>query len=218
MDPATWMTFPALRSLRHRFVQRHPQLGMDVERNEALARLAPWHEQHLAALGFPPGSMKTAEQVHGDGIARVDASSAALSTQVDGLITNDPSVVLGIYVADCSAIYLHDTRHGAVGLVHSGKKGTELGIVPRAVEAMRAAFGTQPSDLVVQLSPCIRPPSYEVDFAADILRQCRDAGVPESAVHDCGLCTSQDLGRFYSYRVEKGRTGRMLALLSARGS
>lgn len=218
MDSATWMTFPALHSLRHRFVQRHPQLGMDVERHEALAGLAPWHEEHLAALGFPPESMKTAEQVHGDGIAQVDATSAALSAQVDGLITDDPSVVLGIYVADCGAIYLHDTRRGAVGLVHSGKKGTELGIVSRAIAAMRESFGTEPADVVVQLSPCIRPPTYEVDFAADILRQCRAAGVPEGAIHDCGLCTSQDLGRFYSYRVEKGRTGRMLALLSARGS
>jgi copper oxidase (laccase) domain-containing protein len=218
MDDSTWMTFPALEPLRHRFVLRHPALPMDVERHEALTLLNPWHEEHLAALGFAPAAMRTAEQVHGTLVVQVDATSANVSAQADGLITDDPSIMLGIYVADCGAIYLHDTRRGAVGLVHSGKKGTELGIITRAIEAMCEAFGTVPTDLVIQLSPCIRPPAYEVDFAAEIVRQCRSAGVPESAVHDCGLCTSQDLGRFYSYRVEKGRTGRMLALLSARGS
>jgi len=63
----------------------------------------------------------------------------------------------------------------------------------------------------VQLSPCIRPPHYEVDFAAEIVRQCRASGV--KTIHDSGVCTACDLKRYYSYRAEKGKTGRMLALL-----
>jgi len=65
----------------------------------------------------------------------------------------------------------------------------------------------------VQLSPCIRPPSYEVDFAAGIRAQCLESGIRPEHLHDCGICTSTDLQRFYSYRVEMGKTGRMLALL-----
>jgi copper oxidase (laccase) domain-containing protein len=65
--------------------------------------------------------------------------------------------------------------------------------------------------MVVQLSPCIRPPHYEVDFAAQIIKQCRDRGVQQ--IHDSGKCTASDLASYYSYRMEKGRTGRMLALL-----
>jgi copper oxidase (laccase) domain-containing protein len=99
-----------------------------------------------------------------------------------------------------------------IGLVHSGKKGTELGFVANAIETMAARFGSQASDLVVQLSPCIRPPHYEIDFAAEIVRQCRDLGV--TSVHDLGVCTACDLKRYYSYRAEKGRTGRMLAFLA----
>jgi copper oxidase (laccase) domain-containing protein len=98
--------------------------------------------------------------------------------------------------------------------VHSGKKGTELGIVSKAIESMAQRFGSRASDLVVQLSPCIRPPHYEIDFASDIVRQCRDLGV--SSVNDCGICTACDLNRYYSYRAEKGRTGRMLAFLALR--
>ena len=76
---------------------------------------------------------------------------------------------------------------------------------------MRTGFGIEPADLVVHLSPCIRPPLYETDFAAEIAAQARDAGAGQ--VIDDGICTGQEVGCYYSYRVERGRTGRMLAVL-----
>jgi copper oxidase (laccase) domain-containing protein len=72
-------------------------------------------------------------------------------------------------------------------------------------------FGSDPANMIVQLSPCIRPPNYEVDFAAEIVRQCRALGGKQ--IHDSGICTACDLDRYYSYRAEKGKTGRMLALI-----
>jgi len=129
----------------------------------------------------------------------------------DGLITNQRRVALGIYVADCCAVYIIDPKTPAIGLVHSGRKGTEVGVVPNAIKEMIERFGSKPPELIVQLSPCIRPPRYEIDFAAEIVRQCRALGVKE--IHDSGVCTACDLDRYYSYRAEKGKTGRMLALL-----
>jgi hypothetical protein len=76
---------------------------------------------------------------------------------------------------------------------------------------MAERFGSVPGNIIVQLSPCIRPPHYEIDFAAEIIRQCRSKGI--SRVHDSGVCTACDISRYYSYRAEKGKTGRMLALL-----
>ena len=73
-------------------------------------------------------------------------------------------------------------------------------------------FGCEPSRMVAQLGPCIRPPHYEVDFANAILRQCRAAGV--GAVFDSGTCTASEAGRYYSYRREQGRTGRMVAFIA----
>jgi len=81
---------------------------------------------------------------------------------------------------------------------------------------MRKEFGCDPADMTVQLSPCIRPPNYEVDFAAMIVAQCREAGVGQ--VVDCGVCTAAHLDRYYSYRAEKGKTGRMLAFLAFDGA
>src|SRR5262249_31403615 len=131
---------------------------------------------------------------------------------VDGLITADPTVCLGIHVADCGAVFIVDRVRRVFALLHSGRKGSELGITSVAIRAMREQHGCDPADMVVQLAPCIRPPNYEIDFAASILQQAREAGVRE--VHDCGTCTGANLDRYYSYRAEKGRTGRMLALLA----
>ena len=89
------------------------------------------------------------------------------------MLTADPEVVLGIYVADCCAIFLVDPIHRVIGLLHSGKKGTEQNIVSAAIEKLRADFRSQPGDLIAVLSPCIRPPHYEIDFAQAIAAQLR---------------------------------------------
>lgn len=210
-------TFPALRALgmvRYGFIGRIPGLEVATDRVEALRRLDAIHRKQRAQLGLGEMRFATAEQVHGNAIAVLDQPLMEdfCADDADGLITNQADISLGIYVADCCAVYLVDPVRRCLGLVHSGKKGTELAIVRRAIELLRDHFGSAPRDLVVQLSPCIRPPHYEVDFAAEIVRQARAAGVIE--VHDCGRDTAADLARYYSYRAEKARTGRMLALLA----
>jgi hypothetical protein len=206
-------TFPALDLpfVRHAFLGRIPGLDVYVDRQEALQRLAGLHREAIRELGFGDGALALAGQVHGNEVALVEAAGGPPAPGADGLITNKPGVTLGIYVADCCPIYLVDPVARAIGLVHSGRKGTELGIAGKAIEAMQTHFKSNPADLVVQLGPCIRPPFYEVDFAADIVSQCRARGVTK--VSDGGANTAADLTRYYSYRVEHGKTGRMLALL-----
>lgn len=208
-------TFPALQALpflRAAFLQRCPGVDVETDRETALARLQSVQREAADALGFRGLPFATAEQVHGAAVARIDTAPPGPVPGVDGLITASRGVCLAIYVADCAAVYLVDKKARAIGLVHSGKKGTELGIVPVAIRALETEFGISPGDLVVQIAPCIRPPHYEVDFASAIVRQARDAGVQD--VFDCGTCTASDPERYYSYRREQGRTGRLLALLA----
>lgn len=210
------MTFPALEALpgfAHRFTLRHPEIDVADERAVVVARLWDRHRAQADEIGFSGRALCIAEQVHGREVAVLTAPTTDIIAGTDGIVSNVPGLVIGIYVADCCAVYLVDPRSGAFGIVHSGKKGSETGITTHAIEKMHQHFGTRAEDLIVQLSPCIRPPAYEVDFAAQIRQQALDAGVPEAQIHDTGLCTSLDLHRFYSYRMEKGRTGRMLALL-----
>src|SRR5207249_4301805 len=165
--------------------------------------------------GIADWPLVTAQQSHGNKIAVVDnCSRGPVSREFsgcDGMITDQRGIALGVYVADCCAVYIVDRKTPAIGLVHSGRKGTELGVVPNAIREMIDRFNSDPADMIVQLSPCIRPPYYEVDFAAEIAQQCRTLGIQQ--IYDSGICTACDLDSYYSYRAEKGKTGRMLALL-----
>ncbi|HEX5176062.1 MAG TPA: polyphenol oxidase family protein [Chthoniobacteraceae bacterium] len=208
-------TFAALSDvsgLRHGFTLRVPGVDVRADRGVALARLDQFHTQvreEIGAGGFP---FVFGEQIHGANVALVGAHSGHPVPSVDGVVTDAPDVCLGVYVADCCAIYLVDPVTRAIGLAHSGKKGTEGNIAQVAVRKMVDAFGCVPGRIIAQLSPCIRPPHYEIDFAAAIREQLRAAGIGK--VHDTNRCTACDPGRYYSYRAERGRTGRMLALLA----
>ncbi len=206
-----------LPGFRAGWIGRVEGIETTTDRDETLARLRPVH-QDIVRRDYGAERWWRAEQVHGKEVAvvpgaetRVAGDGLPVVPGADGLVTAAPGEVLGIYVADCGAIWLADRGTGAVGLLHSGKKGSELGILTAAVGIMRARFGTRPADLVAVLGPCIRPPHYEIDFAAEIARQAREAGVGE--FHDEGEDTACDPLRHYSYRMEKGSTGRMLALI-----
>jgi copper oxidase (laccase) domain-containing protein len=199
-----------LPGVRAAFIARLSGVDVDTDRATALERLAPLHAGLLRQSGFEPSRLATAEQVHGSGVAVV--SAPGLQAGADALVTAEPGLPLGIYVADCAAVFLADRAGRAVALVHSGRAGTEANIVGRTLEVLRERFGVEPDTVTAQLSPCIRPPLYETDFAATIVAQARAAGVGE--VRDDGICTGQRVDCYYSYRVERGRTGRMLAVLA----
>src|SRR5215831_18303089 len=215
--------FPALSAIkicRHVFAQRIPGIDVSDEKAEVIERLDAAHQEIRNATGFGDWPLFTAEQIHENKIAVIQRAVASNVPSgidgrefagCDGLITNLRSVALGIYVADCCTVYIVDPKTPAIGLVHSGRKGTEFGVVTNAIRQMIDRFGSDPANMIVQLSPCIRPPHYEVDFAAEIIGQCRALGVKQ--IHDSGVWTACDLARYYSYRAEKGKTGRMLALI-----
>ena len=215
-EQSTIEQFTALESscvCRHAFIRRIAGINVSHDKAEALRRLEAAHRNIRRKLGVESWPLLTAEQVHGNKIAIVDGplESGGEFAGCDGIVTNRRKILLGIHVADCCAVYIVDRKTPAIGLVHSGRKGTELGVVSNAIAQMSARFGSQPLDLIVQLSPCIRPPHYEIDFGAKIIEQCRAQGVNE--IHESGVCTACHVDLYYSYRAEKGRTGRMLALL-----
>src|SRR5437016_5014429 len=215
--------YPALSAIgicRHVFTRRIPGIDVAHDKAEALRRLESAQREIRNAVGISDWPLLTAEQIHGNKIAIVDLADCRGSrvgsedkhfSGCDGIITNRHGVALGIYVADCCAVYIIDPKTPAIGLAHSGRKGTELGVVREAIRQMIKRFGSDPGNMLVHLSPCIRPPHYQVDFAAEIIQQCRALDVQQ--IHNSGICTACDLERYYSYRAEKGKTGRMLALI-----
>ncbi len=196
------------------WIPRLAQADVRGDRDFALRNLAPHHDS-IITQEYPPHTRHHAEQVHGNRIAIISRAIAApyhLHHDVDGLITNLPKQLLGIYVADCAAIYLADPKTKSIALLHSGKKGTEGNILAVAANSMEESFGTNTSDLICVVSPCIRPPHYEIDLATIIAQQAEELGI--TSFHDSLQNTATDLNSHYSYRIEKGQTGRMLALFS----
>ena len=196
------------------FVSRVPDCPLSYDKEEVLTTLEPIHREVVADSGYQWAELWRAEQVHGSEIALIDEElPGRIIPGVDGLMSSRGRNLLGIYVADCGLIWIGDRRTGAFSLLHSGKKGTEGRILSRAVQKMGQELGSVPADLLVVLGPCIRPPHYEIDFAVQIAEQAKEAGV--GLFHDCGICTGADQTRFYSYRQEKGLTGRMLGLMGS---
>lgn len=196
------------------FVTRIPDIETTTDRAEIIRRLRPSHEAALSEAGINPKLLRLAQQVHGNKVALVGDIGCSYPVEgADGLICSGKAdCCLGIYVADCAAVWLYDTEKHVRALLHSGKMGTQQNIVANALEGMKKFYGTQASDCIAVISPCIRPPHYEVDIPAMILAQLKEAGLKERNIIDSGLNTATDLDTFYSYRMEKGNTGRMLAL------
>ncbi len=196
------------------FVERIPGVDVTGDRDTVLERLEPYHREEVEALGWRWKDLRRAEQVHGTKAALVgDIGSNYPVGGADALICGGVSdCVLGIYVADCAAVWLYDKEFCHRALVHSGKAGTEGNIIANTIKSMKRFLHVKPENLIAVISPCIRPPHYEMDIPATIKAQLLAEGVQAENIHDSNLDTASDLTRFYSYRMEKGQTGRMLAL------
>ena len=197
-------TFPALQlaGLRHGFSTRGqgPIEKIDTEINDA-----------FTAAGFPMVDAVHAEQPHGNRAQAVYTPLGIRVPDVDALATSVPRMPLVVRVADCGPVYFYDPAQQVIAVAHSGRRGTEGNIVAATLACLKDTYNSQAENVIVQLGPCIRPPHYEVDFAAEIGWQARNAGVRH--YHDCGICTASHIDRYYSYRAEKGKTGRMWAVL-----
>lgn len=86
-----------------------------------------------------------------------------LTLETDGLITNQENVPLCVAGADCSPVAVFDSKNRAVGLFHSGWRGTVGGISIKGIEMMRENFSSDLKDLVVSIGPSIKADDYEVD-------------------------------------------------------
>jgi YfiH family protein len=195
-----------------------------------------------AALGVD--KLTVADQKHTARVAVVDgrlagrghdgvADAAAAFPATDAMITNRPGVALTVLVADCAPVVLYDPVQGAVAVAHSGRAGTIKGVIPETINAMAAAFGSAPADLLIGIGPAIGAASYEIgateaslvsaafgeagarlltptrpghatfDLVAAIRAQLGAAGVKEGNVHDMAIDTRASTDDFFSDRAAR---------------
>ncbi|MCD7716969.1 MAG: peptidoglycan editing factor PgeF [Lachnospiraceae bacterium] len=193
-DGVLYFTFPALDEISfcvHGFssrlggVSEHELAGMNLSfsRGDVPERVEENFHRISEAIGFPYERMVFSDQTHTVNVREVtgrDCGKGYLTPKdyhdVDGLITNEPNVVLTTFYADCVPLYFVDPVHHAIGLSHSGWRGTVRNIAGVTVEHMHTAYGSEPSDLVAAVGPSICQDCYEV--SEDVIEQFR-AQYPE---------------------------------------
>jgi hypothetical protein len=192
------------------------------------------------ALALP--SIISLRQVHGTQAVVISNGRGPDSTETpetesgDILLTDRPGIGLMIKQADCQAVMLVDPRRKALANMHCGWRGNVRGVIPEGIKQMRAAYGTDPVDLLAAVSPSLGPCcsefihyqeelpkeawQYQVrPFHFDLWQWSRDqllaAGVRNENIAVAGICTSCHTDEFYSYRKEKvtGRFGSVIGLL-----
>jgi len=190
------------------------------------------------------------QQVHGCRVISVNAGDRGKGAMewansipgCDAMITDTPGVYLMSFYADCLPVYFYDPVKRAIGLAHSGWKGTMGKIVIKTLKAMQTRFSSRVGDILVFIGPGIGSCCFEIlpDLAGkvdaefshlhDIInysnngvitwdlqetnrQMLQQAGIEPHNICVCSICTACNTGNFYSYRMEKGETGRMAAVL-----
>jgi polyphenol oxidase len=139
-------------------------LNLGARWGDVIASVEENRRRLLRAVGVA-GPLYVARQVHGAAVVRVragDDPAAIAGREADALITAEPGVALGVFVADCIPALIVDARTGAVAAAHAGWRGTVAGVLPAAVRELAAEFGARPGDLRVVLGPAIGPCCFEV--------------------------------------------------------
>ena len=182
-------------------------------------------------------------QTHGTTVLTVDKTFMALDEEqrqqrlegIDAVITNVPQICIGVSTADCIPIIIYDVVHHAAAAIHAGWRGTVARIVKKAVAALQAAYGSQPTELQAWIGPGISLKNFEVgqevydQFAeAGFQMECialkyekwhidlpmcnrmqlEEAGVPLQSIRQMAVCTYDQTDDYFSARrlgINSGR-------------
>ena len=221
-------------SMRHGGVSAPPyaSLNLGTHVGDEPAHVAENRDRVCRTLGLRTGQLATAEQVHGNDIAVVDAPGH--TSNVDALVTTAPNIGLAVVTADCAAVLLADLEAGVVAACHAGWRGAVAKIVPRTVQRMHD-HGASSAHIQAYIGPCIGVEAFEVGpevaeqfdatfvdtsygpkphvhLKAALQHDLETSGVSAPHIQVDPACTFTD-DRFFSYRADGPPTGRMMGII-----
>lgn len=131
-------------------------------------------------LGCKIEDIVCSDQTHTTNVKKVTADDKGKGIvkprdykDIDGLITNEPGIALATFYADCVPLYIVDPVHHAIGLSHSGWRGTVKRMGAVTLKKMEEEYGTKPQDVYVAIGPSICQDCYEV--SKDVADEFREA-------------------------------------------
>ena len=226
-------------------------MNLGFGRNDLPENVVKNHEIIANAIGFNPENIVASKQTHTTNVKIVSKKDCGKGIyrerdydDVDGMITNEKGIVLATYFADCVPLYMVDTKNKAIGLSHSGWRGTVGKIGKVTLDLMKETYGTNPKDVIACIGPSICRDCYEVseDVATEFetafkgrekdilinkgngkyqldLWECnyiifKECGVYEENIHMPDICTCHNMEMMFSHRATQGRRGNLAAFLS----
>ena len=117
-----------------------------------------------AVTGDPATPLVTLRQIHSSVlvVGSSQGASRSLPSKGDGLMTNEPGILLGVQTADCIPVLVADPKRRVVAAFHAGWRGTVKRIVEAGVGRMRLEFGCRPEDLTAAIGPGVGACCYAV--------------------------------------------------------
>lgn len=227
------------KGIRHFFSSRiggvstgaYESLNLGIYTDDAFCNVEKNQKRIFSAEGMSFENAVYLKQVHGNTIYEVTENNfnQIKGLDGDGLITRAVNIPIGIFTADCVPILIYDREKRIAAALHGGWKGTELGIVKKAVDIMCGSMGSDPENILSAIGPCIgkccfevgedvavrfsssikRGGKFYVDLVLENVNQLKSCGVSEKNISTSGICTYCNRDMLYSYRRDKGVTGRM---------
>lgn len=175
-----FLMFPALENtklVRHGFSIRdggvsngsYASMNLSFTLGDLTENVLENYERMACALEVERSQMTSVWQAHTSHIKLVDASDIGKGItkpkdpeEIDGLVTNVKGLTLVTLHADCLPLYFLDPVNQAIGLTHSGWRGTQKAIGIRTLEAMEESFGSHREDMLVCIGPGIGRSAFEV--------------------------------------------------------
>lgn len=225
-------------------------LNLSYSRGDDRAAVDENYRRLAEAMGVTMEDFVFSDQTHTTNVLRVgnaDKGSGITRERsyhdIDGLITDEPEVVLSTFFADCVPLFFVDPVHRAIGLSHSGWRGTVGRMGRVTLAAMKEEFGTDAADVYAAVGPSICQDCYEisVDVAEQFIQEfpehiseilvdkgngkfqldlwkcneivLREAGVRQEHLAVTNICTCCNPRILFSHRASHGKRGNLGAFL-----
>lgn len=190
-----WLTYPAFEQFAdivHGFSTRlggvsegiYASMNLSFTRGDKDAAVYENYRRFADALGFSERDIVTSDQTHTANVRIITEEDRGNGitkprpyTDVDGMITNVRGLVLATFYADCVPLYFVDPVHHAIGLSHSGWRGTVAKIGAVTIRKMQETYGTDPADVYAAIGPSICQECYEV--SEDVILEFQKSFAPE---------------------------------------
>lgn len=224
-------------------------MNLGIKTEDSKENILANYKYFTEAVGIPMESVVIGNLSHDANVwvaRREDAGCGLLKPfnyeKIDALITNERNLAITITCADCVPVYFLDPVNKAVGIAHSGWRGTAKEISARTIERMTEMYGSKPEEMLAGIGPCIGMCCYEV--SSDVIEAFKDfdylddawyfekedgkydidlsriifgtlaySGIPAENISISGICTCCNSDVLFSHRASKGKRGTMAGMI-----